>query len=299
MNILPTIAGLILLFAISASFFFQERVSTKINDKSYRGFMRAERLLRNQSATRRYKLLTPYERISKKEPPQRHKATKKYRSSRDLLPPSEAGRLNLYPLFQQDASELLYEMAANLIHHLYGQRSFFSHLNHLDWNYRLLDALINKGKQLKKVEALMDLFPEDPVLAEIYYQMMQGSNRYDLQGQGVPPFEDFFCCDPKQYAVAFHFAPMILLDVVFGKEGATKIRQKETELFKEKGKDFSLTDTELDLILANNAQWMRQQEELKKWISFSKRKPPKEYARVEDKLTKISLKQKLELQNAP
>ena len=82
----------------------------------------------------------------------------------------------------------------------------------------LLDALLAKAKTLNE-PTLSELMPEDPLLQESYYKIIQGTNQYDIQQKkGIPPLADFLmiykngaCC----YVCSAHF---LVLQAMFGED---------------------------------------------------------------------------------
>ncbi|MBI3211672.1 MAG: hypothetical protein HYZ47_03180, partial [Simkania negevensis] len=108
----------------------------------------------------------------------------------------------------------------------------------------LLDALLQKGRQLQhngEPVTFTALYPKEKDLHDLYYKLLRGTNKYTTKSPsspknepisliGIPPLTDFFSLEKKrQVSINFPFAPLVLLEVLFGQESAQAIYTKEKE----------------------------------------------------------------------
>ena len=132
------------ILALTSYGFFHNRQATHLEETSYRGDMRAQRLARNRSESREYKEACKANQPNKPKTSSKL-STKEFVSWRTKMPAPEVSRLNISQLFlETPPPKLLYETAASLIEILYKQALF---KDQKDFEYQLLDLLIEKGKQ--------------------------------------------------------------------------------------------------------------------------------------------------------
>ncbi|PWU14304.1 MAG: hypothetical protein C5B45_04530, partial [Chlamydiae bacterium] len=166
----------------------------------------------NGAAGLSYKSLTTQKQGNSPKPPA--KRTTEYKSPR-LSQALKGSQLNLYPLVQEQEpkNHPFYAITVRLLCLLYP-----TILPDNQSACTLLDALLAKAKTLNE-PTLNELMPEDPLLQEDYYKMIQGTNQYDIkQKKGIPPLADFLimhkngvCC----YLCSAHF---FVLQAMFGEE---------------------------------------------------------------------------------
>jgi hypothetical protein len=255
MNILPLVLALLLLFSFLGASFFQERISSHLEESSFRGYIRAEQDGMNRLVRKEYsKAKKQAEKKGQSSSPTRKK-TRNYRESVELCNHS---KLNIRGLFEAEAttiSPFLYETAAGLILLLYGEKPFFKGSGIADIEHKLLDAMIATSRTRKEIDHLADLFPEDPALREIFYQMLKGSKKYDLaQFQGTPPLGHFFTLEGKKKRIfSFHFASPSLLSAAFGKGASRSILEAEKKKRESSADPCTLTESEIVTLLSNGS----------------------------------------------
>jgi hypothetical protein len=282
MNILPFIFTFLILLSFGSYALLQQRLATTFESKSYRGYMRAERLVRNRTQSKLYyrkKSIDQKETSEKTEP-------KDFENPRTIFPPSESSRFNLYSLFHDNPSPLLYEAAVKLLNILYQHTPFFKK----DLAYRMVDAWIEKGHG-KKECAWVDLFPDDPPLREIFYKMLKGTNHYDRSSHplvGYPPLEDFFHLNhDKNKAVCFPFASEPILSAFFEEKVVLAILDKETLKAQKDRKKYFLDQTELQVLLKDKSP------QITELFNWDTRRSPNEYIKEIDPKTQITCRKKI------
>ena len=112
----------------------------------------------------------------------------------------------------------------------------------------LLDALLDKAKILNE-PTLNELMPEDPILQEDYYKMIQGTNQYDIkQKKGIPPLSDFLMIHKNKVCCYLCSAHFFVLQAMFGEEFAHTIIAGEKKKW-ESGKTKLFNRQELESLI--------------------------------------------------
>ena len=122
--------------------------------------------------------------------------------------PPDNSRLNLFLLMNEGKESALYEKAALLMRHLYGDQPFFQEVVNLE--YRILDALI----QLKDMAS--DFFFVDE-LATLPFNDKEVHRRFLMMLKGTPPFLHFITYNNShgnQQKLNLMFAPTEILEVM-------------------------------------------------------------------------------------
>lgn len=300
MNILPMVISLLLIFAFTASTLLQEGIATQWEERAHRGFMKAERKLRNQ-----------WERNLFKEAPKKPAAkglsatiSGKGHSSKVFESPrekkiSDLTKLNLAPLMTKPSpsySGHLYEVAAELIRLLYGEKLFFKKAAQEHLEYQLLDTIIEKGIQNTSLNSLTELFPEDSSLKFLFYKMLKGTNQYDVKMDlGVPPLGDYFIIDRTitQKPLYFCFASKKLLDALFTEKVTLLIIEEEKKKWEEDHKHHALSDKELEAVLLDETSKQYNMSDFADLLNFTRSAASSKCLTAADTETGIVMRKKL------
>lgn len=288
-----------MILAISSATLLKEQLATMRGAKSFQGYMRAERQLRNQMEAKEYAQAGKKEKSSSIVKRMISKQNIAYVSPREKQNPHDASKLNLAPLFSAEKLTMhssLYQTASRLICSLYSHAPFFkeakSKISNLE--NRLLDYLIEKGKQNPSWSSFTDFFQERDLLGAVFYKMLQGTNSYDIpQKRGYPPFEDFFILDQKRKAVSFCFASAPLLTALFDEPLSQLIREEEKKKWEKNHTHRTLKQSELEQLLLKSApNGNLQMSTLKGWVSFSRTSGGRLSSAQTDKETGITVRRK-------
>jgi hypothetical protein len=300
MNILPLICGLLIIFACLASTFLQDHKSLAIAEWSLTAAERTEREVRNKIEERHFRRATTQPSKTPKthaEPSQRAKHPAFF-SRRAITPPIAYSKLNLISLLlhQGDPHDSpIYPIAQRLFKLLYGSTAIIPNHQQFGWEKRLLDAMIAKGKSLDKIDHLADLFPEDPELAAIYYQMLKGTNQYDLnKRKGIPPLEDFIAIheEKKENSIYFAFASYTLLEALFSNEVAQEIEKIEKQDWAKTGTYHLLGKDDLQAVLLKHPMPQGDLSLIESYLNFSKSIPTKKDIAGKDKQSGMIIKRR-------
>lgn len=289
MNILPLIFVFLTILSLTSYSFINQRSATTTEKRSYVGYMNAERLSRNSLESKKFQKIGSAGKSSQ-EKSLDPKAV--YVSPRIKNPPSEASRLSISLLFTPKPPQLLYETSAKLIRILYQDKTFFKEAKINDLEYRILDLMIEKaGKE--EPDSFTELFPQDPFFQEIFYKMLKGTNRYQLdKNQGYPPLEDYLTLDRnnRKSPVLFAYASLPLLQSLFNEKFALAIIEAEEKKWEQDQKHHTITESEFSDLFLKKANQGLLQTSLKELLEFSTKRPPAENFRHTDKNTSITIK---------
>ncbi|HEV3269244.1 MAG TPA: hypothetical protein VGZ69_01175 [Candidatus Rhabdochlamydia sp.] len=241
MNVLPFIFAIFAIFTFLSNSLLKDTKETGIVINGIENFYQLQQKHFNGAAGLSYRSLTAEKPGNSPKPPVKRKT--EYKSPR-LSQALKGSQLNLYPLVQEQEpkSHPFYAITAKLLCLLYPKI-----LPNNDAACALLDALLAKAKTLDE-PTLNELMPEDPLLQEHYYQMIQGTNQYDIkQKKGIPPLADFLmmhkgaCC----YLCSAHF---FVLQAMFGEEFSHTIIAGEKKKW-ESGKTKLFNRQELESLI--------------------------------------------------
>ncbi len=293
MNILPFVLFSLIILACVSTTFFKERQATFWEERSYTGYMNAERKLRCKVVSAHYAKIRPKKIEAKSEGKKEKKTEKKkndgpYVNWRERGQLSELSKLNIAPLFHQKSPEL-YEIAAGLLHELYKETRFFAGPKNGELHLTLLDSFIATGRANKKAVHIKDFFPEDPDLRPIFYKMAKGTRL------GYPSLEEFFTFDqnPGRKPISFSYASIPLLKILFGDEATKKILEREHEKWLEDGEYHRLHENEVKEILEKSSKKPFEYYKIQELIDFSIKAPPKKHLVGEDKTTRIMVSKEI------
>ncbi len=242
MNILPLICSFIFIFSCICFTFLRDAKSLVIAEGSLNAAARTERAVNNRIEERKFKRAPAAKKTEPTAPatPKEPKPNKKLTTSipfRAIIPPPQTAKLSLTPLFEPltaPSNHIVYQTAAKLLVLLYQDTPIIPKTLKKGWEVQLLNAMLIQEKALDTCESLADLFPKDPVLQEIYYHMLKGTNNYSVEQKvGIPPLGDFFTIgeEKKENTFYFYFAPPALLEALFGPKVAQEILTAEKQQF--------------------------------------------------------------------
>lgn len=125
-----------------------------------------------------------------------------------LSSPFDNSKFNIAPLIKHEGDfklHPLFEPLAEMVRLLYRNNLFERKPRLEKVEYRLLDALIMQARKYPEREDLAEVFPDDPVLRNIYYKMLKGTNQYS-ETEGIPPLGDFVAIQNDANAISIYFA---------------------------------------------------------------------------------------------
>ena len=278
MNILPIVFAFMLIFSFLTAGFIHDNRQSRLAEHNINIFRRVERVLYNNLARRQYQRI-PVEATPSTDAPvistivTSRKSSASYGSKRAQFPPSDTSKLNLSALIETTTNPQahpLYEVAARLLYVLYHDVLFSKEKHSESLEYQMLDAMLRTASAKKQITKLADLFPDIPDLQPLFYKMLKGTNRYDMQlGTGIPPLEDFICL-PKGNAIHFSYSSPALLEALFGKAVALKILKEEEKRWESSGTYAYLTKDDITALLANDANSSSYITTLGAHLNFSK-----------------------------
>lgn len=277
MNILITVSSFLLVLSLLTASILQAAISFESEKRNFVGFMNASRKVRSMLER---KLYTQATKNLPKEPSlvsnwkKENTRSSPANSHRLMTPPRDMAKLNITSLLNTSLeSSFLYEVAASLLHTLYGHAQFVRDYQDQNWAKQLLNTLIEKGKNQERELSFLDLMPQDPSLQLLYYKMLKGTGNYDLaKKQGYPPLSDFFILsdsDAKPIYVCFASYP--LLFSLFGEEITQKIIEIEQDKAKEDGKRHTITKKELTELITAKKPKGKNLVDFEPLLSYSKK----------------------------
>ena len=126
-------------------------------------------------------------------------------------------RLNLFPLLDEKAPSIRYELAAKLLRMFYAKDLFGAKKG---IEYDLLDALLQSAKlQIKESSSLPleTIALADPKLQPLYYLMLKGTKNSNLfSSTGYPPLTDYLKIDRDDSPICLFHAHPAMLALFFG-----------------------------------------------------------------------------------
>ena len=294
MNILPMIFAFLLIFSLLSASFFREARSQVLFEKVLEAYARTERMVSNAIIAKTYRKLKG-EPLAKKDGQQSPKKDPKYTSKRAVFPPIEESKFNIAPLLKH-TGELhlhpLYEPLADLVRLLYQERVFSKVSNREKIEYRLLNAMLKKGRNNPGVENLTDLFPEDPSLKKIYYKILKGTNHY-ASDAGIAPLHHFLSLQKADTAVNLCYASEPVLASIFGPKMAQQVLDLEEAHWQETKKYAFVTKDELQNMLMQIPTLASKYTPLETYVDFSKIRSPNRQIAGRDKDTGIAVERTL------
>lgn len=241
MNLVLFVTIFLLIFGAISHSYFESYHKFQLEARTIQTYLTSMRLLRNKIEQRNSKRLKKTAKESLPTSPSHATSPTTPSWNRNYYPPNKDGKISLFPLMEVGkSSPLLYKIVLDYLHRLYRHTSFYK----ADLMKPLLDALIQRGLQLQhsgEPVTFTALYPKEKNLHDLYYKLLRGTNKYTTKSPsspqnepisliGIPPFTDFFSLEKKrQVSISFPFAPLVLLEVLFGQESTQAIYNKEQE----------------------------------------------------------------------
>ncbi|MFI5333606.1 MAG: hypothetical protein ACHQT8_00375 [Chlamydiales bacterium] len=293
MNILMLIGSFLVIISLGMMCMTKEVTASAEKQRYFKSFLDLERQAQNGLQSHAYRTVK-----KKKTAEQQKRESSRKRASpafaRDRKDPLEDSKLDLSLLLLQPRPaffDTLYEVAAAHLRAIYGKSGLAKTAKNKlgeGFEYLLLDAMIQKGREEKQPFTFEQLIPEQGPLKEVFLKMVRGTSRYELNApRGYPPLEDFFILGStnKRAPIAFIFASTPLLKALFGDVVAMLIADAETE----KGR--ALEEKELEVLLLQHSTQTLRPIDLKGMVSFfTKPSTPQAVFTITDKKSKISRK---------
>lgn len=284
MNILPLIISSLLILACVSTVFFRERQSTIWEERSYLGYMNAERKARAKIASSHYSKAK-----SKKDAENTHQESKaaeetSFVNRRERKQLTELSKLNITPLFSEKSSEL-YEIAARLIKDLYEKAPFYKE----DLERAILDSMIAVAQNNKHAVQIHEFFPENPQLRTAFYKMAKGTHG------NYPSLGEYIAIDRnlERKPINFSFASLPLLHAVFGEETTQAIVKEERKKWEKDNKQHRLSEQELETLLLSARKKPVDYQKVKAFFDFERKAVPKKQITAVDKETQIIITKEL------
>jgi hypothetical protein len=263
-------------------------------ESALNGFRRTERAVDNALARKNYRKFKAAP--SSQTPSVEKKKTKQsqYLSKRTLSPPLEESKFNLRTVASGDTelkTHPLYEPMAKLLRILY-QNNLFDQTPKLDHvEYLLLEAILNKLHKSEGDVHFAEICPDDPKLKTLYYRMLKGTNRY-TQGNGVPPFADYFSLEKTSQPVNLCFASPPLLEALFGAEISGEILKEERKKWEVSNSYYFISKNDLQTLLSKNPANASLLPLLEPWLSDSKKFKARTWIAGRDQITGIGIEKR-------
>lgn len=290
MNILPLVLAFVMIFSYLSFTFFKEIRSFSIIETSLDSYHHTERVVTNELVKREYEERTR-KRSSRKTNKRKTQKKTLYQSRRSLFPPNPKSKFNFFPLVEslgEPSLHPLYEPFVRLLKLLYHKKLF----TQPEITYTLVDALLDKARKHPEIEDLAELYPDDPTLASLYYQMLKGTNQYS-RVEGIPPLSDFIFTNKKAPVISFNFASPQLLEAIFDKKTADTILLTEKKRGEAADNYYYFPKDELPRLFTQSPKLAAQFAELEPYLNYLKTLGTKDKVAGRDKTTGLSVAKKI------
>lgn len=231
MNLLPFVMIIIVILSLFSLSQFENYKIKNTEIKLYRAYFTSLRKARSNKEKKIYKEkpTTTTQKSSSQE--QKKPKTKLY--FREKRMGWKLGKLNLSSLLTDETKwPNLEKIAARYIHELYSRANFYP--KNKDIAPALIKALIKELKESDAPLLFHEITLKDPFLQEIFYKMVRGTNTYDLEEKGYPPFGDFFSFEKTEKPpMHFHYANTAFLTTLLGKDNCNAFINLEKEKLKD------------------------------------------------------------------
>lgn len=295
MNILPVVVAFLVILSCINATFFRDTKSFHLLEQTIRGYQRAERALSNTIAQRAYKKVKAEPTAKTQKGDKQTQPNVKFTSRRSLFPPLENSKFNLTPLILASGEcklHPLYEPLAELLRKLYATKVFQKYNNSEKLPYRLIDEIVKKARKLSTVDDLAQLYPDDPMLQQVYYKMLRGTNQYK-NGEGFPPLKHFLSLNKSEKAISLSFSSPPVLEALFGTQMAAEILKLEREKWNSSQKYYLLTKEDLQPLLMKNPAKSSVFTALDTYLDYSKQFAQRTEVGGKDKITGITVEKRL------
>lgn len=259
MNIIPFVLSFLVVLSMISMSFFRSAAHSHLLAHEFQRHMVVKRNLLNDLDQAAYKKRLPPQKGQKQSKTETKK--KEYISPRKESDLSENAKFNLLTLVNKPKGEdrFLKSGFKRFIVETYSEKAFFAgtHSSPGEIADQLIDHMIKKAQSLLEADEdieLTDLFPSREPLKSIYYHMLRGTGKYDIQkGSGSPPLGDyvFLSKEEKRKALCLKKAALPLLRAFFSPSFVETLLQKEKEKYYSNAKGSSiLTEDEFRNLLA-------------------------------------------------
>lgn len=247
MNVLPFLFFMLLVFSLIALSAWQSTLGMKhfiTAAQEYDGLETKDQRIRVAAAFDKF----PIPKAIDQPANQTVRTTRTPRYFREKETIHENTKLFISALFTDTGSEQqLYDTTLALLNHCYGSIATKTSLE------ELLNVWITKGTAWRKTHQGLqdtltwtDLFPDEPKLKELHYQLLQGT-RVITDG-GFPPLGDLISIADSKYSAYFYYSRPEVVQALFGEEMATKIFDLEKQLLQQKKHYRCLKKIELEAL---------------------------------------------------
>ncbi len=287
MNILITTFSLLFVLAISSGLFWKEALSSSYTLKASKGFFEAARKAHNKAEQKRFnrwKELNPIPTLVTISKKPSSSSKRMHVSHRDKHPPLEQGRLHVAPLWNQEHKLLFQPVLERLLTHLYGHAPWFDTIK----VNRLIEAMAKFEGEFKEADFSEQL---DKELYSMWYPMSRGTQIYDTEKKiGYPPLHDYLDFSPTsaKHACHFPFAPLPILEAIFGEEITKKILEVEKSKWEEHHRHRYCLKKELLPFLRINRQSSQLIDFVETFVYFSQSIGRRSFEQGEDPRSQIS-----------
>lgn len=229
MNFLPFVIIIIVVFSLFSLTQFEGAIAHKKEFQLYRAYFEGLRVTRNQKEKSAREAKKPRTQTSTPKN-QNSQKTKTYPYFREDRVGWDKGRLNLSSLLTNPHMyEGLTTLAENYVKRLYGRAHFFP--KDENFSKELIQALCAAYKDKETPPPFYEITFPDPVMQNIFYKMVHGTQTYDLEEpRGYPPFASMFTFEKSnEPPMQFHYANLAFLSLLLGE----KVKQELVTLEKE------------------------------------------------------------------
>ncbi|MCB9092849.1 MAG: hypothetical protein H6620_09845 [Halobacteriovoraceae bacterium] len=255
MNLIPFVIIIIVILGMFSYSSFSSSITKKKEATHYKAYFQGLREIRNLKAEQAYlSQLTSKERAELDTP-------KEFSYFRERWEGAPQGRINLYPLIENPASnKTLYSVALNYLELLYGTALFHENKDQ-GMCKKILDQLLkSQKKSFKETQGPLKLYEvafEESHLKEKYFKMLSGTTSYNLrEKQGYLPLKQAIEFEKStSKPIKFPYANTLLIEALFGKKVTKEILNAELEIQQTEEKvsnTYALTENDLKEITWKN-----------------------------------------------
>jgi hypothetical protein len=289
MNILITTLSLLLVLAISSNLFWKEALSSSYALNASKGFFEASRLAQNKAEQKRFSRWkelnsssTPSLNTKKPKPSSSRKRI--YVSHRNKTPPIEQGRLHIAPLWEKERRPLFQPVLERLFTNLYGHAPWFDKKK----LPLLIEAIARVEEPFDETQLIEKL---DKEIYALWHRMLRGTQVYDTEKKiGYPPLKDYLDFSPisSKHACHFPFAPVPILEAIFGPEITKSILKIEKSKWEENYRRRYCLKKELMPFLRIDKQSAQLVDFVETFLYFGQSIGRRSFERGEDQKSRIS-----------
>ena len=255
MSFLPFVLSLLMILVLGSSFLFTSYRSTSLEKTVILAQNRSHLALISKQAEADFKKSEIKKPTADGKPtqtqeikPEKEKKDKipVYKDKRSKRSGRESSKFNLWPLLNdknKTTSISLYKSAIKLIQILYQDVDFYKKAKDPELARKILDEMIAKKK-----DDFTQLFPDNPLLSEIYYKMLKGSNT------GYPPLREYFKIEKTDKApIQWAYASTPVLQAILGEEATKRILAAEKSAWEANHRTKTLTKETLRTLLQTHS----------------------------------------------